>query len=87
MNREETKFIVINDVQYRPNYRLWLSFNDGKKQVVDFEPFLKKSHHPEIQKYLDRKLFEQFTFKDGYVYWNDYDLCFSIEDMYEGKII
>ena len=59
----EIEFIEIKEVQHRTDYQLELVFNDGKKQVIDFGPFLKKSHHPEIQKYLDLTRFKQFTFE------------------------
>ncbi len=83
----EIEFIEIIEVQYQTDYQLELVFNDGKKQVVDFGPFLKKSNHPEIQKYLDPARFKQFTFEYGHLHWNDYDLSFSIDDLYEGQFL
>ena len=80
-------FIEITDVQYHSEYKLELTFNDGKKHAVDFEPFLRKSKHPEIRKYLSLEKFRQFTFEYGYFHWNDYDLSFSLDDLYEGQII
>ena len=82
----EVDFIEITDVQSQEGYKLQLTFNDGKQHVVDLESFLKRSRHPEICKYLDHKLFQKFTFECGHVYWNDYDLSFSIDDLYEGSI-
>ncbi|MGR3179672.1 MAG: DUF2442 domain-containing protein [Candidatus Anammoxibacter sp.] len=86
MNSITTDFIEITDVQYQSGYTLKLTFNDGRKQVIDFEPFLRKSQHPEIQKYLDIKRFRQYTFEYGYFHWNNYDLSFSIDDLYDGQI-
>jgi len=83
----EIDFIEITEVQYRTDYQLELVFNDGKKHVIDFGPFLKKSHHPEIQKYLDLARFKQFTFEYGHLHWNEYDLSFSIDDLYQGQIL
>ncbi len=83
----EIEFIEITEVRYHTDYQLELVFNDGKKHVVDFGSFLKKSHHPEIQKYLDLARFKQFTLEYGHLHWNDYDLSFSIDDLYEGQIL
>ena len=86
MNSREVDFIEVTEAHYLSDYKLRLLFNDGKKQIVDFEPFLKKSRHPEIQKYLDLHRFQQFTFEHGNLHWNDYELSFSNEDLYDGEI-
>jgi len=35
---------------------------------------------------LDESLFQGFSIVDWNINWNDYDLIFSIEDLFEGKI-
>jgi hypothetical protein len=82
-----TDFIEITDVRYFSDHKLQLSFNDGKMNIINFEPFLRKAQHPEIKKYLDTYQFKKFTFEYGHLHWNDYDLSFSIEDLYEDQII
>ncbi len=86
MKKTETDAIEISDVQYESGYKLNLSFNDGRIRIVDFGPFLEKAQHPEIRKYLSLEKFKKFTFEHGYFYWNDYDLSFPIDDLYEGQI-
>jgi len=71
---------------YLCGYRLLIEFSDGHAQEVDFEPFLRRSAHPEISKYLDLELFKQFRIVDGQLDWNDYGLCFPLEDLYSGNI-
>jgi len=39
-----------------------------------------------IRAYLDPEKFKQFAVEYGDLHWNDYDLCFSIADLYEGRI-
>lgn len=80
--------IVINitEAEYIPQYKIHLWFSNGAEQIVNFEPFLKKSHHPEIKKYLNQNLFKDFSIAHGRLDWNDYDLCFSMQDLYEGAI-
>ncbi|RME01874.1 MAG: DUF2442 domain-containing protein [Calditrichaeota bacterium] len=80
----KTEVIAINKAEYLSGYKLKLYFNDGTTRIVDFEPFLRKSKHPEIQKYLDLEKFKQFKIKYGDLLWNDYELCFPIADLYEG---
>ena len=37
-------------------------------------------------KYRDKKLFGNFTIEYGDIIWNDYEMCFPIWDLHEGKI-
>ena len=78
--------IEITDAMYVDEYVIRVSFNDGSEQLVNFKPFLTKSLHPSISKYLDTVLFSQFKITNGNLNWNDYDLIFPIHNLYEGKI-
>ena len=82
----ENIFIDVMCVSYLEGYKLEITFSDGHVQAVDFEPFLKRCIHPEIRKYLDLDLFKQFRIVNGQLDWNDYDLCFPLEDLYNGTI-
>jgi len=82
----ENEFIDIINAEYVPTYKIHLYFNNGAEQFVDFETFLSKSYHPEIKKYLNTELFKTFCIKHGRLDWNEFDLCFSIKDLYEGAI-
>ena len=79
--------IDVTKAEYNFPHKIHLWFSDGAEQIVDFQPFLEKSRHPEIRKYLDTDLFKQFSIAHGRLDWNDFDLCFPIEDLYEGKIL
>ena len=68
------------------DYKIELTFNDGIKKVIDFEPFLSSSQHPSIRKYLDKKKFTEFEVKNGNLNWNDYDLIFPLSDLKNGQI-
>ncbi len=78
--------ISILAAQYKNNYKIDLLFSDQKSLVIDFEPFLKNSKNPMIKKYLDIDEFKKFKLEFGDITWNDYELCFPIWDLYEGKI-
>lgn len=78
--------IAVTDTVILDNYKLQITFNDETKTIVDFEPFLKKSQHPAIKKYLDKSNFQQFKIVDGNINWNDYDMIFPVEDLKKGQI-
>ena len=86
IDHQEDWVIAIEQAEYVEDYVLRLKFSDGKEAQVDFEPFLRQSLNPLIKKYLDKDVFKQFTVEYGDLYWNDYDLCFPIADLYEGRI-
>jgi hypothetical protein len=88
INQSLSDDIVINviEAEYVPPYKIHLWFSDGAEHIVNFEPFLKKSQHPEIRKYLNQELFKDFSIAHGRLDWNDYDLCFSMQDLYEGTV-
>ena len=79
--------VFITQAKYLGGYSLELEFEDGKRQKVDFEPFLRKSLHPEIQSYLDIGKFKQFRLEYGDLIWGDYELCFPVMDLYENQIL
>jgi len=76
-------YLEIESVKYIDGYKLELIFNDGKINIIDFENFIFSSGHPEIKKYQDKNLFKNFNLTYGELEWGDYDLVFSISDLYE----
>ena len=86
INNEEDWVIAIEQAEYVEDYILKLTFSDGHQKLVDFGSFLQQSHHSHIRKYLEQELFQHFTVAHGDLFWNDYDLCFPIADLYEGHI-
>lgn len=79
------KYLKIARAEHVEANTLRLSFSDGKQQVVDFKPFLKSSHHPDIKKYLDVRKFKKFHLEDGELMWGDYELLFPIMDLYVNR--
>jgi hypothetical protein len=68
------------------DYKIELTFTDGEKKTIDFEPFLSKSQHPSIRKYLNPDTFKQFKIVHGNLNWNDYDMIFPLSDLRKGEI-
>jgi hypothetical protein len=79
-------YLEIENVKYIDHYKLYLKFNDGKENIVDFSNFILNSKHPDIKKYQDIELFKNFNFEYGKIQWNDYELVFPIADLYENNI-
>jgi hypothetical protein len=78
--------LEIQSARYIGDYAIRVYFSDGMNKLVDFKPFLESSLHPSIRKYLDEVKFQGFQIVDGNLNWNDYDLIFPIENLYEGKL-
>ena len=78
--------LKIDSAKYLSDYAIRIKFSDGKEKLVDFKPFLSKSLHPSIKKYLDENKFSNFSLTDGNLNWNDYDLIFPLSDLYNGQI-
>jgi hypothetical protein len=86
MSIPENSEIFLERGESAGDLKLRLKFSDGTERVVDFRPFLENSLNPLIREYLDPGRFAQFTVKNGDLLWGDYDLCFPIADLYEGRI-
>ncbi|MEI2688978.1 MAG: DUF2442 domain-containing protein [Anaerolineae bacterium] len=86
MTLPEGAVVDISAAEYAGGYKLRLKFSDNTACMVDFEPFLSRSHNPMIRKYLDPEEFADFSVQHGDLVWRDYDLCFPIADLYEGRV-
>lgn len=78
--------INIISAEIAGEYKIRLTFDDGRQQTVDFRPFLTRSIHPAIRAYLDPQRFSKFHIKYGELVWGDYDLCFPVTDLYLNSI-
>lgn len=72
--------------EYAGGYKIHLWFSDGKNHVVDFEPFLMNTRNPMSTQYRDLEKFRRFRLEYGNLDWNDDEMCFSVEDLYNNDI-
>jgi len=86
MTLQDGAVIDVIRAEHVSGYRLRLLFSDGTERQVDFESFLRRTHNPLIQAYLDPAMFARFRIEDGNLVWDDYGLCFSNADLYENHI-
>jgi hypothetical protein len=78
--------ISIINAEYSGEYKIKLTFSDGVIREIDLSAFLNSAKNPMARKYLDKKLFRNFKIEYGDIVWNDYEMCFPIWDLYEGKV-
>ena len=78
--------VYVERARHLKGFALRISFRDGTQRTVDFGPFLAKSVNPNIRAFLDAKKFASFTLRDGDLLWGDWELCFPIADLYQGRI-
>ena len=74
----------IVDAEVVGDYKIELKFSDGYKNVVDFGSFLAGSLNTSIHQFLDHKKFNSFRLDWGNLVWGDFDMWFSVEDLYTG---
>lgn len=78
--------VSIEKAEYLSGYSIRLVFSNGLQRDIDFEDFLRSAKNPMTTKYLDKKLFQSFSLQYGDIVWNDYEMCFPIWDLHEGKL-
>lgn len=77
--------LKIISANYLSDFKILITLNDKTERIVDFKPFLKKSLHPSIKKYLDKNQFSKFQIVDGNLNRNDYDMIFPLWNLHSGK--
>lgn len=82
----KNEILLIESANYIGDFAIRISFTDKTEKLVDFKPFLTKSMHPSIKKYLDESQFLSFRVVDGNLNWDDYDMIFPVWDLHQGKI-
>jgi len=78
--------ISITCAEYIRDYRIKFLFSDGIERIIDFTEFLENAKNPMTRKYLNKQLFKNYSIEYGDIIWNDYEMCFPIWDLHEGKI-
>lgn len=78
--------IAITNAEYLHDHQIKFSFSDGIERMIDFREFLMNARNPMTTKYLDKKLFRNYTIEYGDIIWEDFEMCFPIWDLHEGTI-
>ncbi len=78
--------VSIQKANYLGEYKINFQFSDGIEKTIDFGDFLKKARNPMTKKYQDKQIFQSYSIENGDIIWNDYEMCFPVWDLHEGKI-
>lgn len=78
--------ISIINADYVGKFKIHFKFSDLSEKTIDFSDFFKNAKNPMTNKYKNEKLFKNYSLQYGDIVWNDYELCFPIWDLYQGKI-
>ena len=80
--------MTIHQAQYLGGLTVALSFQDGHRSIIDVGDWIRQHPHPQYDRFLDEKKFKQFYIDHtGNIAWGkSRDLCFPIEELYDGKI-
>jgi hypothetical protein len=80
-----TLTLSLKKASYLGEYKLKLNFSDNHTNTIDFEKFLMDARNPMITKYRDKELFQNFKIEDSDLMWNDFEMSFALEDIYDRK--
>jgi len=78
--------ISITKAEYLGDYKIKFKFSDETYKIIDFSSFLQNARNPMTKKYLNKTLFRKYSIQYGDIVWNDYEMCFPIWDLYQGKL-
>lgn len=80
--------VRIKKVTYKGDHKIFFEFTDGHATEIDFYPFLSAAgQNPMNSQYLDVLRFKEYQLhKDVDIYWDDWEMCFRFETLYNGKL-
>ena len=78
--------IEITSAKYLGEYQIRLQFSDATGRTINLKSFLDHSKNPMTTQFRDKKKFAAFKIEYGDIVWGNYDMCFPIWDLHEGRI-
>ena len=76
----------VTTAKYLDDYKIQLTFSDGKTNVINFLPALKKI--PQCCHFLDITAFKKFKIDGGNIVWGkNWDMIFTLESLYKNKLV
>ena len=77
--------MIIKSAEYIEDYKIKVTFKDGLVKIADFKPFLTKTQHPEIKKFLDKELFKTFYIEHNCLRWHGNQFDIGAVSIYNGE--
>lgn len=80
--------IRIKSAQYAGDYKLKITFTDGKVNIFDYKSLV-TSGHDEFSRYLDITKFKKFKISKlgDEIYWDDDCMLVSLQSLYNKKVV
>jgi ribosomal protein S4E len=79
--------LKVKKATYLDGFKVFIVFNDGKKNTVDFKEYLDTINNGFLVKYKKPSVFKNFAIENGNLVWGkDWDLIFPVTQLYKGKI-
>jgi len=76
----------VTSVKYLKDYQIEVSFHNRVVKRFDLKEFLFSEYNPMITKYRKIELFKKVYEERGFVYWNDGELSFGGDSLYNWDI-
>jgi len=70
---------------YLSEYKIEVTFKNGKILIADFENFIKSSFQPMTSQFKNIKKFQNFRIHFGNLAWQDHQMDISAESIYKGE--
>lgn len=77
--------IEITSARYDMNYRIALTFSDGKEKTVKLKELVESSKNKKIQELQDTNEFKKFRIEHGGLHWENNSLSLSPEFLYNAE--
>lgn len=74
--------VAITKAKYKNDYQILLSFDDGKKGIVDLKNFIFSEKRNVFQRLKDKEIFKNFSIKFDTIAWGD-DLDLAPEFLHD----
>ncbi len=85
--KKDNQVYSVTDAKYIGDFAIRVFFSDGHQKLVDFKPFLEQVTHPSAKQYFNEEKFKEFEIVDGILNWNDYEMIFPLDDLYNNTIL
>ena len=74
----------LKTAEYIKDYMIRVVFEDNSIKTIDLKPFIQKSQHPAVKKFLDINLFKKFKVEFGSLCWEGGQFDISHQAIYRG---
>jgi hypothetical protein len=74
----------IANAEYKGDYRILVTFENGEDRTIDLKSYLESSSHPLVRRFLDIDQFKEFHLDYGTICWGDNEFDLDPVKVYDG---